>query len=260
MTETTINAQQAVPPEPELVRDVHEPKGVLRKNLKPFIYLGAALLVILAAVFSGTSKKTPSQQAAARHEPPQPTVQDNTDNNVQDLKNQLAAEQQRQAQQAGATGDPALATATPAQQAAAARYSSTGQTVPCVPGQPCAQPNIYGQQSRPALDLPSGARGSTTGSQGARTGIQLAICIESRIYPPAGGSGFATDSGRSGGSDCGWLFTRSESKRGASTQTGSSLVAARPAGDPHTSSRASVDQTWSRSEHRLCGRPALRHL
>ena len=147
MTETTINAQQAVPPEPELVRDVHEPKGVLRKNLKPFIYLGAALLVILAAVFSGTSKKTPSQQAAARHEPPQPTVQDNTDNNVQDLKNQLAAEQQRQAQQAGAAGDPALATATPAQQAAAARYSSTGQTVPCVPGQPCAQPNIYGQQA-----------------------------------------------------------------------------------------------------------------
>ena len=62
MTETTINAQQAVPPEPELVRDVHEPKGVLRKNLKPFIYLGAALLVILAAVFSGTSKKTPSNR------------------------------------------------------------------------------------------------------------------------------------------------------------------------------------------------------
>src|SRR5580693_10213051 len=102
MTETTINAQQAVPPEPELVRDVHEPKGVLRKNLKPFIYLGAALLVILAAVFSGTSKKTPSQQAAARHEPPQPTVQDNTDNNVQDLKNQLAVERQKEAQTAAA--------------------------------------------------------------------------------------------------------------------------------------------------------------
>jgi len=72
MTDTTINVQQAVPPEPELVRDVHEPKGVLRRNLKPFIHLGAALLVILAAVFSGTHKKTPSQQAAARHEPPHP--------------------------------------------------------------------------------------------------------------------------------------------------------------------------------------------
>jgi type IV secretion system protein VirB10 len=90
MTETTINAQQAVPPEPELVRDVREPKGVLQKNLKPLVYLGAALLVILAAVFSGTTNKTPSQQAASRHEPPQPTVQDNTDNNVKDLKIGLA--------------------------------------------------------------------------------------------------------------------------------------------------------------------------
>ena len=136
MAETTMNSQA----EPSLVRDAHEPKGVLRKNLKPLIYLGAAALVILAAVFSGTSKKTPSQQAAARHEPPQPTVQDNTDNNVQDLKNQLAAEQQKEAQQAG------LANATAAQQTAAAAYSPTGQAVPCVPGQPCAQPNMYGQQ------------------------------------------------------------------------------------------------------------------
>ena len=126
--------------EPGLVRDTHEPKGVLRKNLKPLIYLGAAALVIVAAIFSGTSKKTPSQQAAARHEPPQPTVQDNTDNNVQDLKNQLAAEQQKEAQQAG------VANATVAQQAAAAAYSPTGQAVPCAPGQPCAQPNMNGQQ------------------------------------------------------------------------------------------------------------------
>jgi len=136
MTETTMNSQA----EPGLVRDTHEPKGVLRKNLKPLIYLGAAVLVIVAAVCSGTSKKTPSQQAAARHEPPQPTVQDNTDNNVQDLKNQLAAEQQKEAQQAG------LANATAAQQTAAAAYSPTGQAVPCVPGQTCAQPNMYGQQ------------------------------------------------------------------------------------------------------------------
>src|SRR5580704_2902424 len=127
MEEQTMNSEYAVPPEPELRRREHQPQGVLRKNLKPLIYLGATALVVIAALFSGSSKKTPSQSAAWRHEPPQPTVQDNTDNNVQDLRNQLAAEQQRQAQQTGATGDPALATATPAQQAAAARYSSTGQ-------------------------------------------------------------------------------------------------------------------------------------
>ena len=81
MTKTTINAQQAVPPEPELVRDVHEPKGVLRKNLKPFIYLGAALLVILAAVFSGTNKKTPLnrlRRGMNRRNPPCRTTQTTT--------------------------------------------------------------------------------------------------------------------------------------------------------------------------------------
>ena len=101
MAEQTINSEHVVPPEPELRRREHQPQGVLRKNLKPLIYLGATALVVIAALFSGSSKKTPSQSAAARHEPPQPTVQDNTDNNVQDLKNQLAAERQKEAQTAG---------------------------------------------------------------------------------------------------------------------------------------------------------------
>ena len=41
-----------------------------------------------------------AQQAAAKGQPPQPTLQDNTDNNVQDLKNQLQAERQKEQQQA----------------------------------------------------------------------------------------------------------------------------------------------------------------
>jgi type IV secretion system protein VirB10 len=120
---------------------------VLQKNLKIFVYLGAALLVIAAALFSSTSKKTPAQQAAAKGQPPQPTLQDNTDNNVQDLKNQLKAEREKEQQQAaaivGPDGDPALASATPAQRAAAAAYGPTGVAAPCVPGQPCPQP-AYG--------------------------------------------------------------------------------------------------------------------
>jgi hypothetical protein len=85
--------------EPELRRTNSDPKGVLQKNLKTFVYLGAALLVIAAALFSSTSKKTPAQQAAAKGQPPQPTLQDNTDNNVQDLKNQLKAEREKEQQQ-----------------------------------------------------------------------------------------------------------------------------------------------------------------
>jgi hypothetical protein len=86
--------------------------------------------VIVAAIFSSSGKKTPAQQAAAKGQPPQPTLQDNTDNNVQDLKNQLQAQRQKEQQQAALAaatgGDPALASATPAQRAAAAAYGPTG--------------------------------------------------------------------------------------------------------------------------------------
>ncbi|HEY1731292.1 MAG TPA: TrbI/VirB10 family protein [Terriglobales bacterium] len=135
--------------EPGLHRAEQEPKGVLQKNLKPMLYLGAATLVILAAVFSGAGKKSSGQKGANGHQAPQPTLQDTTDNSVQDLKSQVAAAEQKAAQQgpgAPSTTDPALANATPAQQAAAAAYGPTGQPIPCIPGQPCAQQGGYAQQ------------------------------------------------------------------------------------------------------------------
>jgi type IV secretion system protein VirB10 len=137
--------------EPELRHTTNEPKGVLQKNLKTFVYLGAALLVIVAAIFSSTGKKTPAQQAAQKGQPPQPTLQDNTDNNVQDLKNQLQAQRQKEQQQAALVattgGDPALASATSAQRTAASAYGPTGVAAPCIAGQPCPQQQPgYGQQ------------------------------------------------------------------------------------------------------------------
>jgi type IV secretory pathway VirB10-like protein len=140
-----------IPPmqtEPELRHTNIQPKGVLEKNLKTFVYLGAALLVIVAAIFSSSGKNTPGQQAAGKNQPPQPMIQDNTDNNVQDLRNQLQAErlkEQQQAAVAAAAGDPALGSATPAQQAAIGSLTPTGQ---CVPGQPCPPAQSgYGQTS-----------------------------------------------------------------------------------------------------------------
>jgi type IV secretion system protein VirB10 len=140
MAENNITPPAEMQPEPELKERAAAPKGVLQKNLKTFVYLGAALLVIVAAIFSSSGKKTPSQQTA-KGQPPQPMLQDNTDNNVQDLKNQLQAERQKEQQQAvlAAPGDPSLASATPAQQAAAAAYGPTGVTAPCVSGQLCPQ-------------------------------------------------------------------------------------------------------------------------
>jgi type IV secretion system protein TrbI len=139
MPEPIANAPSQLPVEPELHREEREPKGVLQKNLKPILYLGAAGLVIAAAFFSGTGKRTPTQQAANGYQPPQPALQDTTDNNVQDLKSQVAAAQQRAAQQGANPTDPTLQNATPAQQAAAAAYGQNGQPVPCLPGQPCTQ-------------------------------------------------------------------------------------------------------------------------
>jgi type IV secretion system protein TrbI len=136
------DTQTEIPTDPTLRRNLELPRGVLQKNLKTFVYLGAALLVILAALFSSSGKKTPAQQAGAKGQPPQPTLQDNTDSNVQELKNQIQAERQkeRQATMAAASlGDPALASATPAQRTAAAAYGPNGVAAPCVPGQPCSQ-------------------------------------------------------------------------------------------------------------------------
>src|SRR5260370_30069564 len=104
--------------EPTLLGLLEQPKGVLQKNLKTFVYLGAAVLVIVAALFSSSGKKTPPQQAAPKGQPPQPPLQDNTDNNVQDFKNQVQAERQKEQQATiapAATENPALRPAHPPQ-------------------------------------------------------------------------------------------------------------------------------------------------
>src|SRR5580700_4747753 len=130
MTENDRTSHAEPKVEPTLRGLLEEPKGVLQKNLKTFVYLGTALLVIVAALFSSTSKKTPAQQAAAKHQPPQPMLQDNTDNNVQDLRNQVEAARQKAAHQTAnttPTADPILATAIPSQQSAVEAYGPSGQ-------------------------------------------------------------------------------------------------------------------------------------
>jgi type IV secretion system protein VirB10 len=156
MTESIVTphteAQNQPPAEPTLRRNLELPKGVLQKNLKTFVYLGAALLVIVAALFSSSGKKTPGQQASAKGQPPQPALQDNTDSNVQELKNQLQAERQKEQQAtmvASAIGDPALASAPPPPRSAAAAYGPTGVAVPCIPGQPCPQAQQGNMQMQP---------------------------------------------------------------------------------------------------------------
>ena len=149
MAEQTIQPEHMAAPDPELHRLKAEPSGVMRKNVKVWIFLGASAVVVAAAIISTYGKKAPGHSSSSQHEAPQPALQDNTDNNVQDLKNQLAAERQREAQAAAAqapfTNDAALARTTPAQQEAAAAYGPTGQTTLCTAGQPCQQQGVYAQ-------------------------------------------------------------------------------------------------------------------
>lgn len=193
MTESIFTRHTGPQTEPQaeatLRRKLTLPNGVLQKNLKTFVYLGAALLVIVAALFSSSGKKTPSQQAAAKGQPPQPTLQDNTDSNVQELKNQLQSERQKEQQAtmaATAMGDPSLSSAAPAQQAAAAAYGPTGIAVPCVPGQPCPQ----AQQGKPADTTHSRATAGTAHRRKrTRAGRQLSFrfqpCVRSRTRTAA---------------------------------------------------------------------------
>ena len=139
MAEPMTNIPNTVPVEPELRREERVPAGVVPKNLKLMLYLGAALLVIVAAVFSGTAKKPPAQQNSSGHEAPQPVLQDNTANNVADLKSQVAAAEEQAAQAAAQQAAPTTSAGmTAAQQATAAAYAPTGQPSACAPGQPCA--------------------------------------------------------------------------------------------------------------------------
>jgi len=113
--------------DPQLTDHTPQPKGVLQKNLKMFLYLGAVVLLILATVIS-SRKKAPTDAEKAKGAPPQPYVQDNTAANVDALQRQLGADKlkaEQDAQLAAATGSPSGGTG--AQQSAAAGYAPNGQ-------------------------------------------------------------------------------------------------------------------------------------
>jgi type IV secretion system protein VirB10 len=113
--------------DPQLTDHTSQPKGVLQKNLKMFLYLGAVVLLILATLIS-SRKKAPTDAEKAKGAPPQPYIQDNTASNVDALQRQLGADKlkaEQDAQLAAATGSPAGGTG--AQQTAAAGYAPNGQ-------------------------------------------------------------------------------------------------------------------------------------
>jgi type IV secretion system protein TrbI len=131
MLPTTPNGAPQ-PAEPQLTDRTPAPRGVVQKNLKILLYLGAVAILVLATWVSSFKKK-PAVASQAQGAPAAPAVQDNTANNVATLKAQLDAERLRQQSKAPI--------GTPAQQAAAMSYGPDGlpvATTQCAPGQACA--------------------------------------------------------------------------------------------------------------------------
>jgi type IV secretion system protein VirB10 len=147
--EQTIQPEHVTIPDPKLQQAVAEPKGVIRKNIKVWIFLGACAVVASAGLISNWTKKGSGHTAPSQHSAPQPALQDSTDNNVQDLKNQLAAERQREAQAAAAQASQAntapVMNEIDLQHGVATGLNPTAQTGLCTPGQPCQQQGVYAQ-------------------------------------------------------------------------------------------------------------------
>jgi type IV secretion system protein VirB10 len=108
MAENNLNSGQE---EAQLRRSQAQPRGVLQGNLKMIVYLCAALLVIVAGVFSAVGKHGTGQTKGL---PPQPMIQDNTESNAEQLRGQIPP---------------------PVAPRLAPDYAPPG----CLPGQPCPQ-------------------------------------------------------------------------------------------------------------------------
>src|ERR1035437_7607467 len=104
MPDQLNNIPTAAAPEPQLQNRAPEPKGVLQKNLKLLVYVGAVLVLIVASVLSSRSNPAAKAAAAAKGAPPQPSGQDTPDNNVQEIHSQVQAERSRQQQDEALAG------------------------------------------------------------------------------------------------------------------------------------------------------------
>ena len=78
-----------VEPEANLTNRAAEPHGVIRQNLKMQVYLGIAVLFIVATAVSSLHHKAPTNKVDP-NTPPSPTVQDASATNIEEIKREIA--------------------------------------------------------------------------------------------------------------------------------------------------------------------------
>jgi type IV secretion system protein VirB10 len=149
MSDASVSGQNA--PEAGLADRTAEPKGVIGRNLKMQVYLGIAVLFIVATALSSLHHKTPTNKVDP-NKPPTPMLQDASATNVEEMRREIAKQQQESAH-SPAPGELSLAGTTPGHQSSVP-YGQNGLPYgSCVPGQPCP---IAGQyvQSQPEQMTP----------------------------------------------------------------------------------------------------------
>ena len=133
-----------------------QPKGVIAKNFKTMLYIGAMVLLIVTMFVSNAFRKNKPGPKAKNDTPP-PAVQDNTENNVAALHAQFREEKRQQDQQqqqdAALAGTTATTGpfATPEQRAAAAGYQPNGQGMPGAYAGDTVRQNDNGSRQAPQL-------------------------------------------------------------------------------------------------------------
>jgi type IV secretion system protein VirB10 len=127
MTEASVSGQNV--PEAGLADKTAQPKGVIGRNLKMQVYLGIAVLFIVATALSSLHHKTPANKVDP-NKPPTPMLQDASATNVEEMRREIA-KQQQEAGHPPASAELSLAGTAPGHPASIPYNGS------CVPGQPC---------------------------------------------------------------------------------------------------------------------------
>jgi hypothetical protein len=109
MTDAALPTQiPTLPPEPTLTKSTVAPLGVLRRNLKLQVYLGIAALFTVATAVSSLHHKSPAKKLDP-NAPPAPLVQDTSGANIEEMRKEIA--KQQDAVRFGDSADPSLAAA-----------------------------------------------------------------------------------------------------------------------------------------------------
>ena len=133
-------SERAPEHDPTLANTATGPKGVMPPRLKLQLYLGVAVLFIVATAVSSFHHPPANGKQAQKNQPPTPFVQDASDANVAEMKKTIEKQQQEAAhpQTSAGMNVPPTPYGLPGQPNMG-EYAANGAPagMNCVPGQPC---------------------------------------------------------------------------------------------------------------------------